>query len=280
MRTTIAVFLGLATLTAGCGGSAELTESQEYFMARGVAALAIEKDKLWADEKVEEYVTLVGLSIAFESDRPDTYKGYHFAVLNTDDVNAFAAPSGFIFVTKGALRAMNNEDELAGVLAHEIAHVNLRHPELAASRAAQDSGLMEGVQLLGSAAGFGGQVLGFFGKRQASSALQVAKDYAPAFGATIVEGLKTYKLGYSRDEELEADRMAVEFVTRPGVGYDPNAFRAFISRLPSKADSWGTHPGLEGRLQQIDEEIKKHKVAPVDPERTKRFLAMKAGLGQ
>src|SRR5687767_5976023 len=137
MKTLLPVLPVVAALAAGCGGSATLTESQEYFMARGVAALAIEKDKLWPDEKLEEYITLIGLSIAFESDRPQTYKGYYFAVLNTDDVNAFAAPSGFIFVTKGALRAMNSEDELAGALAHEIAHVNLRHPELAASRAAE-----------------------------------------------------------------------------------------------------------------------------------------------
>ena len=257
-----------------------LTESQEYYMARGVAALAIEKDHLWKDEKIEEYLSLVGLSIAWESDRPDTYKGYHFAVLATDDVNAFAAPSGFIFVTKGALRSMQSEDELAGVLAHEIAHVNLRHPELAANRAATDSGLMEGVKLLQGATGVGSWVLGAMGRQQAATSLQVATEYVGQFGASLVEGLKKYKLGYSRDEEMAADKMAVEFVTRPGVGYDPNAFRAFISRLPSKADSYGTHPGLEGRLQAIDEEIKKHKAAPVEAERTKRFLAMKAGLGQ
>ena len=139
---------------------------------------------------------------------------------------------------------------------------------------------MEGVKLLSGAAGFASSVLGALGRRQAADSMQVAKEYSSAFGASLVEGLKKYKLGYSRDEELAADKMAVEFVTRSGVGYDPNAFRAFISRLPSKADSYGTHPGLEGRLQEIDEEIKKHKVAPVDAERTKRFLAMKAGLGQ
>jgi hypothetical protein len=53
-----------------------------------------------------------------------------------------------------------------------------------------------------------------------------------------------------------------------------------VSRLPKKEDSYGSHPGLEGRLQEIDQEIKKHKVAPADPARTKRFLAMKVGLGQ
>jgi len=122
--------------------------------------------------------------------------------------------------------------------------------------------------------------MGVLGKRQAADTLQVAKDYAPAFGKSLVEGLKTYKRGYSRDEELAADKLGVQFLTRPGVGYDPNGFRAFISRLPTKEDAYGSHPGLEGRLQLIDEEIKKQKVVPMDPARTRRFLAMKAGLGQ
>lgn len=275
-----AILVLVAAAACGCGGSATFTESEEYYMGRGVAALAIEKDKLWTDEKLEEYISLVGLSVALESDRPDTFKGYTFAVLNTDEVNAFAAPSGFIFVTKGALRSMNSEDELAGVLAHEIAHVTLRHPELAANRAAQDTGLMDTAKAMGKVAGAGAFVAGIFGQRQASNYLQMAKEGVPALGKTIGENLKTFKKGYGRDEELAADVMAVQFMTRPGVGYDPHAFRAFISRLPQKEDSYGSHPGLEGRLQLIDEEIKKQKVAPVDPARTKRFLAMKAGLGQ
>jgi len=278
MKKLVLVLIGAAAL--GCGGSATFTESEEYYMGRGVAALAIEKDKLWSDEKIEEYISLVGLTVALESDRPDTFKGYTFAVLNTDEINAFAAPSGFIFLTKGALRSMNSEDELAGVLAHEIAHVCLRHPELAANRAAQDSGLMDKAKAMGKLAGAGAAIAGFFGQRQASSYLEMAKEGVPMMGKTIGENLKTFKKGYGRQEELAADAMGVDFVTRKGVGYDPNAFRAFISRLPQKADSYGSHPGLEGRLQAIDDEIKKHKAAPADAGRTKRFLAMKAGLGQ
>lgn len=278
MKKLIPALLAAAAL--GCGGSATLTESQEYFMGRGVAALAIEKDKLWSDEKLEEYVTLVGLSIALESDRPDTYKGYWFAVLNTDAVNAFAAPSGFVFVTKGALRAMKSEDELAGVLAHEIAHVNLRHPEIAASRAAEKAGLMDFATALGSAAEGAGMVAGLFGQKKVASYADTVKDAAPAFGQSLGALQETLSLGYSREEEFAADKMAVDLLTRKGVGYDPNAFKEFVSRLPAKADAYGSHPGLEGRVKEIDEEIKKRKTAPVDPERTKRFVAMKAGLGQ
>ena len=264
----------LAVALAGCGGSAKLTESQEYFMGRGVAAVAIEKDHLWTDQKLEEYVAMVGLTVAFESDRPETYKGYTFAILNSDSVNAFAGPSGFIFITKGALRSMQSEDELAGVLAHEISHVSLRHPEVAAQRASDKEGLSEYAGAFTNLLSFGAALAG---KKQAAD---IAKQAGPVFGKTVTGLQQSFANGYSRDEEFAADKGAVDLVSRPGVAYDPNAFKAFVSRLPAKGDAYGTHPGLEGRVKAIEDEIGKHKAAPTDAARTKRFLAMKAGLGQ
>ena len=274
--TAIALTGGSTLLTTGCGGSPKLTESQEYFMGRGVAAVTIEKDHLWTDEKLEEYVAKVGLTVAFESDRPETYKGYTFAILNSDSVNAFAGPSGFIFVTKGALRAMQNEDELAGVLAHEIAHVSLRHPEMAAQRASDKEGLSDLAGAFTSLFSLGAQLTG----RQ--KAADLAKKAGPVFGKTVTGLASEFANGYSRDEEFAADKTAVDFVTRAGVGYDPTAFKAFISRLPTgNTSAYGTHPGLEGRIKAIDDEIAKlgAKVQPTDSARTQRFLAMKAGLG-
>src|SRR5438045_9513036 len=104
-----------AAALAGCGGSAKLTESQEYFMGRGVAAVAIEKDHLWTDQKLEEYVAMAGLTVAFESDRPETYKGYTFAILNSDGVNAFAGPTAITFVTTRALRSIEPDARRARV---------------------------------------------------------------------------------------------------------------------------------------------------------------------
>lgn len=266
----------LVAALAGCGGSAQLTESQEYFMGRGVAAVAIEKDHLWTDQKLEEYVAMVGLTVAFESDRPETYKGYTFAILNTDSVNAFAGPSGFIFITKGALRAMNSEDELAGVLAHEISHVSLRHPEVAAQRAADNEGLSKFAGAFTSLLSFGAALTG------RAKAAELAKEAGPVFGKTVTGLHQQFANGYSRDEEFAADKGAVDLVTRAGVGYDPHAFKTFVSRLPKNDSAYGTHPGLEGRVKAIEDEIAKKggKVAPTDEARTKRFLAMKAGLGQ
>src|SRR6185312_47668 len=77
------------------------------------------------DAAVHKYVTLVGLSVARESERPKL--PWTFIVLDTDGVNAFASPGGLVHVTRGALGLMNNEGELAGVLAHEISHVTRKH---------------------------------------------------------------------------------------------------------------------------------------------------------
>jgi predicted Zn-dependent protease len=149
MMTRILVPVLVTALGAAVGCShPKLTESQEYYVGRGVAANAMfDADGRYVglydkDQNLEEYVALVGLSVALESDRPETFKGYHFGVVNSPDINAFAAPGGFIFVTTGALKLMANEDELAGVLSHEIGHVNLRHPEDHANRAADQAGVM------------------------------------------------------------------------------------------------------------------------------------------
>jgi predicted Zn-dependent protease len=262
--------LALVAAAAACRPAPKMNESQEYYMGRGVAAHSIEKTGIYENPALEEYVTLVGLTVALESDRPETFKGYTFAILNSDSINAFAGPSGFIFITKGALRAMRNEDELAGVLAHEIGHVCLRHPEIAAQAAADGAGLGDAIGVLGGALGL------FFQAKGQTDKAETVKKATPAFGQAIQSVNEKFQLGYGREEEFAADAMAVDFVTREGVRYDPNAFKDFISRLPKTKTAYGTHPDLDGRIQAIEAEIRKRKPASVDPARTARFLeAMK-----
>jgi predicted Zn-dependent protease len=265
--------LALLSLSA-CGG--RLTESQEYYVGRSVSANAMFDGNVYAglhpDRELEDYVAMVGLSVALESDRPETFKGYYFGVLNSNDVNAFAAPGGFIFVTVGALKQMENEDELAGVLAHEIAHVNLRHPEDQANRSASQQGLMsilgvasKGLAILGQATG----------NRTAEDVSKLTK----GLGNMADEFTKEVMVkGYGRENELAADALGVRILCREGVKYNPEALKAFISRLPKKErGAWATHPQLEGRIQAIDDEIKKAgAIAPVDPVRTERFKKYQA----
>ena len=280
MRFGIAGVLGMAVAASACRPAPKLTESQEYFMGRSVAALAIERDGLSPDRALEEYVNLVGATIALESDRPETFRGYTFGILDSEDINAFAGASGFIFVTKGALRAMKNEDELAGVLAHEIAHVCLRHPEIAAQAAAERTGLMEFAQEFQALAGLAAGIAGALGRSDTERWLKTAQEAAPVFGKATAEMYDAVSKGYGREEELAADRMAVDLLTREGVRYSPTAYKEFIARLPQKGGAWGTHPGLQGRVQAIEEEIRKRGAAalPVEPARTQRFRTFTASL--
>ena len=270
----------LALIGIGCA-QGKLTESQEYYVGRGVAANAMFNaqgqyiglyDK---DQNLEDYVAQVGLSVALESDRPDTYKGYRFGVLASEEINAFAAPGGFIFVTTAALKLMESEDELAGVLAHEIAHVNLRHPEDHANRAASQAGVMG---ILGAGSHIASGILSIAGKQSAADNLATV---TKGFGSVLDDFTKEIMVkGYGRESELAADALGVRVLCRAGVRYDPNALKAFISRLPKKdRGAWSTHPQLEGRLQAIDDEIKKQgPTASVDPARTARFKAAMTGL--
>ncbi|HYE98341.1 MAG TPA: M48 family metalloprotease [Planctomycetota bacterium] len=279
MKTLIPLVLAGAATAVGCGGG-RLTESQEYYVGRGVAANAMFDSSGRAvgpvnNPALEEYVNLVGLTLALESDRSETFKGYHFAVVNSGDINAFAAPGGFVFVTLGAIRQMQSEDELAGVLAHEVAHVVLRHPEDHANRAANQAGVMG---ILSTGAHIVSIGLSLAGKQTAAENLQtVTKGFTEVLDGFLKEIMVN---GYGRESELKADAYAVDLLTRPGVRYDPGALKAFIGRLPKKdRGAWSTHPGLEGRMQAVEEEIKKRGAVPsTDPGRTDRFKAMTAGL--
>jgi predicted Zn-dependent protease len=270
----------LALLSGAACSHPKLTESQEYYVGRSVAANAMFSPQgsyigLYDDKNLEDYVALVGLTVALESDRPETFKGYHFGVLNSSDINAFAAPGGFIFVTTGAIKQMENEDELAGVLAHEIGHVNLRHPEDHANRAADQSGAMGALNTTGS---IFSSILSATGKAQKAENLQVLTKGLGSMADTFTKELMVN--GYGRDSELAADALGVAVMCRPGVRYNPSALKAFIARLPKKErGAWATHPELEGRLQAMDEAIKKQgAAAEVDSARTTRFRAATAGL--
>lgn len=271
MRLVSAASLALLAACASSGGGAKdakLTESQEYYVGRMVAAQTLHSYPLYDDPALNEYVNLVGLTIAQASNRPELFGGYHFAVIASTEVNAFAAPGGFVFVTTAALREMRNEEELAGVLAHEIAHVNLKHPDLAAQNAAQEAANAEGITL---ASEIGGALAEAFG---AGSEVQDALPYVSRAADTVNEAIHK---GYSREQEMDADRMAVDLDCR--VGYDPRGLKTFLGRLHSAGGWMSSHPGSAERLAAIDQEIaRRGRVPDTLPARTDAFQKATAGL--
>jgi predicted Zn-dependent protease len=105
----------------------KLTPEQEYYIGRSVAATILSSYSAFDNKAANDYLNTLGQALALSSDKPETFGGYHFLVMDTDEVNAFAAPGGLILISRGMLRCCKNEDEVASVLAHEIGHVQLEH---------------------------------------------------------------------------------------------------------------------------------------------------------
>ena len=183
------------------GGS----QKQEIAIGRQLAAEVEQQSKLVDDPIVTEYVNRIGQNIVLHSDAkvPFTIK-----VIDTDEVNAFALPGGFFYVNKGLILAADNEAELAGVMAHEIAHVCARHAmENQGKATALNYGMLAGII-------FGGPI--------ASTVLQN--------GGGILGGLALLK--FSRAAESEADNLGVQYLYASG--YDPTAMAAMFEKLASQ----------------------------------------------
>lgn len=178
----------------------------------------------YGDRALKAYVRNLGLSLAKTSEMPNL--PWTFTVLNDSQVNAFALPGGFVYVTRGLLALASDEAELAGVLSHEIGHVTARH---SAQRYSSTVAANIGVQVLGvlsQAAGLG----------------RAGGDLA-SIGANLA--LKSY----SREQELESDMLGVRYMTR--IGYDPQALVSFFDKLRA-------HQAIEAKLagkgaSQVDE---------------------------
>ena len=98
-----------------------------YYIGRTVAATVLIKYRPQPDQNLNRYLNEMGQALAQFSTRPETFGGYHFLLLDSDEINAFAAPGGLILVTRGLVQCCRNEDQLAAVLAHEIGHVEKMH---------------------------------------------------------------------------------------------------------------------------------------------------------
>jgi predicted Zn-dependent protease len=225
-----------------------ISDEEEYYVGRAVAARILSTYPVNRNRKLMDYVNKVGKTVALHSNKPFTHAGYHFAVLNSKEINAFACPGGTIFITTGMINAVRNEDELASVLAHEVAHVNHRDG-IAAIKQARWT---EALTVIGTTA---------------------AKEYADQdiaklvklFEGSIDDIFKTLVVnGYGRDQEINADKTALTFLAR--AGYNPSALQDFVSRLieKGKSSSGGilqTHPATTARLDNVVQNMPSQKAS-------------------
>ena len=197
--------IGKRNINGGVWGKLASGTEKEVKMGRMLAAQVDKEAKFIDDPIITEYVNRVGQNIVLHSDAkvPFTIK-----VIDSDEVNAFALPGGFFYVNKGLILAADNEAELAGVMAHEIAHVAARHAmENQRKMELIDYGMLAGVLL-------GGPIL--------SNVLYN--------GAGFFEGMAFLK--FSRGAEEEADKLGVQYMW--AAGYDPSAMATMFEKLEAK----------------------------------------------
>lgn len=253
------------TATALRKGFSDLTPEEEYFIGRAVAARILSDYKPVADPVRTHYINLVGDNVAKNSKMPLTFKGYHFMLISSDEVNAFAAPGGFVFVTTGLYAKLTSEEQLAAVLAHEVAHVSLKHG-LSSIKAAN---LTQAFTILGTEAvkEYSGAQLG---------------ELTKAFENSINDIINNLVVnGYSRTQEYDADSEALTTTYR--AGYNPKGLPEFLKTLSGakSANSAGffkTHPPAIDRLKEAEKIIVSGKLlGEEEPARQGRFkkFAMK-----
>ncbi|MEY4597587.1 MAG: hypothetical protein RLZZ445_384 [Pseudomonadota bacterium] len=224
-----------------------MSESQEVSVGRSEDKKVREQYGSYNDPALQEYVSGIGQRLARSSHRPGLQ--YQFTVVDSPEINAFALPGGYIYITRGILAYLNSEAELAAVLGHEIGHVTARHSVQQMSAA--------------TAANVGASVLQILVPQVRNSA-----------GDLLINTLGGALLsGYGREHELEADRLGAEYLAR--TGYDPQAMIKVVGVLKNqelfdnevaKAEGreprryhglFATHPDNDTRLQEVVREAAK-----------------------
>ena len=222
----------------------EFTTEEEVALGEGIAAGFLGAAPLHRDAGLQRYVNRVGKWLALHSERPDL--PWTFGVVDTETVNAFAMPGGTVVVTYGLLRRLHNEAELAGVLAHEVAHVVRKH-QLAAIQSTMNTNFWADL-----GREVGGQALA---RRGGSALTQQGRQILKDAGIDWVKNGAILR-PLDRGMEYEADRMAVVIAARSG--YDPYAFVAVLQMLAqqhgddSGASIFDTHPAPGDRIAELE----------------------------
>ena len=250
----------MISLSARAFGSAaeNATPEQEYFIGRAVAANILSTYKIWdGNPELTAYLNLICGAIVINSPQPHIYNGYHVAILDTNEINAFTTSGGHIFLTRGLINIAKTEDALAAVIAHEVAHSQLKHSikSIKTSRVAQ-------AFLLTAAAG-AGVVIGMD-----------ADELVDALNESVGEIIQTMvNRGYSKEQEYEADIAAMCFMV--AAGYQPSGLIDMLTELKAVHTVGSglnkTHPAPIQRIYFAEKALGRYDVADTGLNRQERF---------
>ena len=246
-----------ATYEESKKASENMTPENEYYLGRAVAAQIAARYAIYNDSNLQKYLDSILNTIVINA--PDQknfkppYRGYHIAILDSDEINAFATPGGHIFVTRGLIACASNEDALASVIAHEVAHIQLRHAVTAIRNARYTNAFLGGA-----AEGAGGGV----------------KEFANILGDSVNEVITTLTVnGFSKNQELEADATALSLLA--SAGYQPSGIKGVLESLKQKQQKdkgFGkTHPSPDERITAVNKNLGKYNVVDTTSFRNERF---------
>ncbi|GLI53834.1 MULTISPECIES: M48 family metalloprotease [Thermodesulfovibrio] len=231
----------LTTIQATEKAARPISDEEEYYIGRAVAARMFLYYTLYENHELTNYINSIGKVIALHSEKPFTFGGYHFALLNSNEINAFACPGGIVFLTKGMLKLAKSEDELAAIIAHEIAHVNHRD----GINSIKQARWTEALTIIGTTAAKQ------YGDEDLLKLVNI-------FENSIDDILKTLIVnGYSKTQEYAADEKALQYLAK--AGYNPYAVLNVLERLRQSTKSEGgilnTHPDTTDRINNLKDKI-------------------------
>jgi len=258
----------MISLSARAFGAAaeKATPEQEYYIGRAVAANILSAYKIWnGNPELTEYLNLICAAIILNSPQPNIYNGYHVVILDSNEINAFATSGGHIFVTRALLNIAKSEDALAGVIAHEIAHIQLRH----GIKAIKTSRITEAL-LITATAGIG-NAMGM----NINELTEIFDESTGEIFQTMVNS------GYSKEQEYEADLAAMYLMAV--TGYQPSGLIDMLKELQAAhtgSSGFGkTHPAPGQRIYFAERAVNRFEVADTGLIRQERFSeALKTGI--
>jgi len=236
----------------------EINPEQEYYIGRAVAANILSNYRIWnGSPAMTAYLNNICAAITINSPRPNVFNGYHVAILNSNEINAFATSGGHIFVTRGLINVAKSEDALAGVIAHEIAHIQLQHSIRAIRTSRITQALMvTGVSAAGAAAGM-----------SVSELTDVFNESVGEIVSTLVNN------GYSQAQEFEADNTAMRLLA--SAGYSPSGLIDMLrelSAVQTASSGFGkTHPTPAQRITNAQKAVGNYRVTDTRSFRQARF---------
>ncbi|MDR1948678.1 MAG: M48 family metalloprotease [Spirochaetaceae bacterium] len=242
----------------------DITPEQEYYIGRAVGANILARYKIDTQSPDQtRYLNRIGSALAINSLRPELYNGYHVAILDSQEINAFATSGGHIFITRGLLNCANSEDALASVIAHEIAHIQLQHSIKAIKTSRITNALMvTGSSMVGAAT-------------QGTSLEELTDIFSESVGEIVTTMVNN---GYSQTQEFNADELALSLLA--AAGYEPSSLIDMLRALEkNQAGHPGgfnkTHPSPAARIDNANKRLNEYKIPDTRSYRRARYKAVK-----